>query len=170
MGPRPDLKYMPRFTVEAWYRDIRTPRIPREGYAAWKSLRNNILKALSDAGAAILLGTDSPQRMSVPGFSIHFEMKSMVAAGMTPYQVLRSGTWNVASHLGLLPESGSVAVGKRADLILLEANPLTDVANVANRAGVMVNGRWLAEAEIQTRLKKIEDAYRTAETTGPSRN
>ncbi len=162
LGPRPDLKYMPQFTVDAWYRDMKTPRIPLEGYAAWKSLRNGILKALSDAGVTILLGTDSPQRMSVPGFSIHIEMKAMAVAGMTPYQILRSGTFNVASHLGLLSESGTVAPGKRADLILLEANPLTNVANVANRTGVMVNGRWLPEAEIQARLKKIEDGYRTA--------
>jgi imidazolonepropionase-like amidohydrolase len=159
---RADLKYMPRFTVESWFRDIRTPRIPREQYNSWKSMRNSILKALSDAGATILLGTDSPQRMSVPGFSIHHEMKSMAVAGMTPYQILRSGTWNVAAHFGLLEESGSIAVGKRADLILVNANPLADVANVANRTGVVVNGRWLPEDDIQNRLRRIAEGYAAA--------
>jgi imidazolonepropionase-like amidohydrolase len=162
LGPRPDLRYWPAFQVQSWYNQLRSPRIPREQYAEWKSVRNGILKALSDAGVPILLGTDSPQRFSVPGFSIHIEMQSMAVAGMTPYQILRSGTWNVANFLGLLPESGTVEVGKRADLILLEANPLSDVANVARRAGVTVDGRWLAEPDIQARLRRIEEAYRNA--------
>jgi imidazolonepropionase-like amidohydrolase len=162
LAGRADLKYMPPFTVAGWFAQNRNARIPRDQYAAWRGMRNSILKALSDAGAMILLGTDSPQRMSVPGFSIHFEMKSMAAAGMTPYQILRSGTWNVAQHLDMLNESGSIAVGKRADLILANANPLADVANVANRAGVVVNGRWLAEADIQERLARIAAAYAAA--------
>ncbi|MBC8086918.1 MAG: amidohydrolase family protein [Phycisphaerae bacterium] len=160
LGPRPDLAYWPRNHVQTWYNQLKEPRIPREQYDAWKTMRNNILQALNDAGVTILLGTDSPQRMSVPGFSIHNEMKSMVVAGMTPYQVLRSGTWNVASFMGLLAESGTVAIGKRADLLLLDANPLENVANVQKRVGVMVNGRWLPEAEIQARLRKIADGYR----------
>lgn len=160
LGPRPDLAYWPRNQVQTWYNQLKEPRLPRDQYDAWKTMRNNILKALNDVGAIILLGTDSPQRMSVPGFSIHNEMKSMAVAGMTPYQILRSGTWNVASFLGMLAESGTVAVGKRADLLLLSANPLENVANVQKRAGVVVNGRWLAESDIQARLKKIADSYR----------
>lgn len=160
LGPRPDLAYWPRNQVQTWYNQLKEPRIPREQYDAWKSMRNNILKALNDAGVTILLGTDSPQRMSVPGFSIHNEMQSMAVAGMTPYQILRSGTWNVASFLGLLSESGTIAVGKRADLLLLDANPLDNVANVQKRAGVVVNGRWLAESDIEARLRKIADSYR----------
>jgi imidazolonepropionase-like amidohydrolase len=160
LGPRPDLAYWPRNQVQTWYNQLKEPRIPRDQYDAWKTKRNSILKALNDAGVTILLGTDSPQRMSVPGFSIHNEMKSMVAAGMTPYQVLRSGTWNIASFMGLLAESGTVAVGKRADLLLLDANPLVNVGNVQKRAGVVVNGRWLSEADIQARLKKIAESYR----------
>ena len=160
LGPRPDLAYWPRNQVQTWYNQLREPRIPRDGYAAWKSMRNNILKALNDAGVTILLGTDSPQRMSVPGFSIHNEMQSMATAGMTPYQILRSGTWNVASFMGLLGESGTVAVGKRADLLLLDANPLDNLGNVQKRAGVMVNGRWLSEADIQARIRTIAETYR----------
>jgi imidazolonepropionase-like amidohydrolase len=160
LARRPDLKYMSPLLVSGWFSQL-SPRIPREGYDAWKGKRNAILKALSDAGVTILLGTDSPQRMSVPGFSIHYEMKTMAEAGMTPYQILRSGTWNVAEHFGLLSESGSVAAGKRADLILLNGNPLANVANVADRAGVVVYGRWLPESDIQARLRQIADSYST---------
>jgi imidazolonepropionase-like amidohydrolase len=158
LAGRPDLKYVSPLLVSGWFSQL-SPRIPREQYDSWRAGRNSILKALSDAGVLILLGTDSPQRMSVPGFSIHYEMAAMVVAGMTPYQVLRSGTWNVAQHFGLLQESGSISAGKRADLILLNGNPLVDVAQVGNRSGVVVEGRWLPESEIQARLQRIADSY-----------
>ena len=122
-------------------------------------LRRKMLKGLRDAGAGIILGTDSPQTFSVPGFSIHREMQVMVAAaGLTPFEILQSGTRNVAVYFNTLVETGTVEQGKRADLVLLEANPLQDVANVARRSGVVVAGRWIPESEIQQRLEKLAAA------------
>jgi imidazolonepropionase-like amidohydrolase len=95
----------------------------------------------------------------VPGFSIHREMQSMIEAGMTPYQVLASGTRNVAAHFHTLDSTGTVAVGKRADLILIDANPLASVANVQRRSGVMLDGRWLPESEIQRGLEALAATY-----------
>jgi imidazolonepropionase-like amidohydrolase len=124
--------------------------------------RRQVLAALVDAGAPILMGSDAPQMFNVPGFSLHHEMRVMAEAGMTPYRILESGTRNVARYaardLGLDGRFGTVAVGQRADLILLNANPLEDVAHVADRAGVMVRGRWLPESEIQRRLEAIAAA------------
>jgi imidazolonepropionase-like amidohydrolase len=118
-----------------------------------------MLKALADAGARLLMGTDSPQLFNVPGFALHREIGVMAAAGLSPFVVLESGTRNVGLYasedLGLDGAFGTVAPGRRADLVLLEANPLADVANVARRAGVMVRGRWLPEAEIRARLEEI---------------
>jgi imidazolonepropionase-like amidohydrolase len=79
----------------------------------------------------------------------------MAEAGLTPYQILRTGTVNVAEHLGIADEAGTVAVGKRADLVLLEANPLENIANAQRIAGVVSNGRWLPQSEIQQRLGAI---------------
>jgi imidazolonepropionase-like amidohydrolase len=111
---------------------------------------------LKAANAPIALGTDSPQMFSVPGFSTHRELKLMVdELGYTPYEALESGTVKVAQYFGTTSDTGTIAPGKRADLILLNANPLTNIANMENRAGVMVNGRWLAENEIQKRLAEI---------------
>jgi len=124
-------------------------------------VRKKMLKALHHAGARIALGTDSPQVFSVPGFSIHREMAAMAACGLTAFQVLQTGTRNVAGYFGALQEAGTVETGKHADLILLEANPLQNVANVARRAGVMVRGRWVPESEIQARLEKIAAAAGT---------
>jgi imidazolonepropionase-like amidohydrolase len=121
-------------------------------------LRKRLLKGLRDAGARIALGTDSPQMFSVPGFSIHREMKAMVESGMTAFEVLQGGTSRVAEYFAKPGEAGTVARGQRADLILLEANPLNDVANVARRAGVVVHGRWIPESEIQAKLKQMEAA------------
>jgi imidazolonepropionase-like amidohydrolase len=117
------------------------------------------LKALNDGGVKILFGTDAPQQFSVPGFSIHREMKAMAAAGMTPHEILKSATKNVGDYFKDKDKFGTLAVGHRADLVLLEANPLDDISNVAKRAGVMVRGRWLAEKEIQERLAKIAASH-----------
>jgi imidazolonepropionase-like amidohydrolase len=113
-----------------------------------------MLGALDDAGAVILMGTDAPQLFSVPGFSLHRELDVMAKAGMTPFEILRSGTTAVADHFGW-DDAGRIETGHRADLILLDANPLLDIANVSRTAGVVVNGRWLSAAEIQRELDAI---------------
>jgi len=99
--------------------------------------------------------------INVPGFSIHHEMQRMVEAGMSPYDVLRSGTAAVGRYLWDQDYFGFVAIGQRADLLLLEANPLEDVGNVADRTGVMLRGRWLPEEDLQARLEEIAATYRT---------
>jgi imidazolonepropionase-like amidohydrolase len=100
-----------------------------------------------------LLGSDAPQMWNVPGFSVHRELKALVASGLSPYQALTAGTRNVAVFFGTLETTGTVASGKRADLILLDANPLADVANSSKIAGVMLAGRWMARGDIDTRLE-----------------
>jgi imidazolonepropionase-like amidohydrolase len=93
---------------------------------------------------------------SVPGFSTHRELRLMVdELGYTPYEALESGTAKVAQYFGTTADTGTVARGKRADLVLLNANPLTNIASTEQLAGVMVNGRWIARAEIQKRLEAI---------------
>lgn len=90
------------------------------------------------------------------GFSTQREMALWVALGMSPAEVIHAGTWAVAEHLNELDRAGSVEPGKRADLILLDANPLEDIAAIHQaRAGVMVNGQWLSEQDIQTGLAGI---------------
>ncbi|HEX7118650.1 MAG TPA: amidohydrolase family protein [Longimicrobiales bacterium] len=157
----PELKYVPRPWVENWTEQLRNLRQGQDPatYARGRELRRRLLKALADAEVGILLGSDAPQMFNVPGFSLHREMQVMAEAGLTPYQILRSGTRNVAAYFDALDEFGTIAVGRRADLILLEANPLDDVAHLRRRAGVMVRGRWLSEGEIQERLAGIAQRF-----------
>ena len=114
------------------------------------TLRRRIIKALHDAAVPFALGSDAPQWWNVPGFSVHRELRSLVDAGLTPYQALRTGTEKIGVYLGTT--DGVVAAGRRADLMLLDANPLQDIGNSARIAGVVVNGRWLSKADIDKRL------------------
>jgi imidazolonepropionase-like amidohydrolase len=158
MSGYPELKYMPADQVEQWkksYEDLlsrKDNRLPAQETAANRKV---LLKALSDGGVKILFGTDAPQQFSVPGFSIHREIRAMTEAGMRPFEILKSATANVGEYFKSQDKFGVIAPGNRADLLLLEANPLEDAANVAKRSGVMVRGQWLPEREIQVRLEKI---------------
>jgi imidazolonepropionase-like amidohydrolase len=170
MIARPEMRYMPQRVRESWVRSARQFRESedfRPGSAqAMVDLRRRLLRELHEAGAPVALGSDAPQFFNVPGFSIHHEMRMMAAAGLSPYEVLAAGTREPARYFGTPDAFGTVAPGRRADLILLEANPLEDLANVQRRAGVMVRGRWLAEAEIQARLGAIASAM-AAEPAAP---
>ena len=158
---RPEARYMPPETVDEWEQavDAREAATDRDTNRRVSALRRTILKALRDGGAPIVLGTDSPQIFNVPGFAMHNEMRLWVEIGMTPYQVLEAATRRVAEYFDATDEFGSVAVGHRADLVLLTANPIEDIANVALRTGVMANGRWMPEQQIQDRLAEIAVFY-----------
>jgi imidazolonepropionase-like amidohydrolase len=163
LAGRPEVRYVPQQWRTNWMQQLgqmRQNAQPEARRLATLALRRRILKALQAAGCPIAFGTDSPQLYSVPGFSTHREMQSMLAAGLTPQEILYAGTRNVGRYYGAEQEFGTVARGQRADLLLLNGNPLTDLANVGRRAGVMVNGRWLPEAEIQSRLERIAATYK----------
>ena len=128
------------------------------------AIRRRLIKALNDEGGGLLLGSDSPNRWNVPGFSIHRELAMYVAAGLTPYQALATGTRNVAVHFGTLKTTGTVEAGKRADLVLLEGNPLQNVSNTSRISGVMIGGRWLPKSDIDRRLDQIAAEQMAART------
>lgn len=156
---RPEMRYVPRETQSKWAAVKRSMLEETgstvESMAKTMSVRRKLIRALHQTGAGILLGSDAPQIYNVPGFATHRELEALVGAGLTPYQALETGTRNVAEFLGTLPTSGTIEVGKQADLILLDANPLSDIRNTAKQSGVMVRGRWLPKAEIETRLAAI---------------
>ena len=103
--------------------------------------RRAFVRALAQAGGRILLGTDSGIDVVAPGTSIHDELRELVEAGLTPFDALRAGTTSAAEFLGR-PDLGRVAVGARANLLLLEANPLANVANAKRIDGLVLGGAW----------------------------
>ena len=161
LSDRPEVRYMPPEMVDRW-REAVDSRLESTEIGINRRialLRRNILTALHEGGANIALGTDSPQIFSVPGFAMYHEMALYTEVGMTPYEVLEIGTRRPAEYFDATDEFGTVAVGRRADLLLLSANPADDISHIRNRVGVMVNGRWIPSDEIERRLRNIALFY-----------
>lgn len=104
--------------------------------------RRRMVKALHDAGAGLLVGTDSGIDRTQPGTSMHDELAEFVAAGLRPFEALRGATADAADFLGESGEFGRIAPGLRGDLVLYAENPLTDISAVRRPLGVMVRGTW----------------------------
>ncbi len=166
LGALPEMRYAHPNQVNAWMNQKRNraladenQRMTPERRQRYLALRRQMLKALADAGAPLLMGTDSPQMFNVPGFALHRELQVARAAGLTNFQVLESGTRNVGRYVREeLKQDGSfgvVAEGQWADLVLLDANPLEDLANLTHRSGVFVRGRWVSAQEIDAGLQRI---------------
>lgn len=159
----PELKYMPPEQVSQWtdrHRERRqAPDFDQAEAQRLVQSRLRVLKALHEGGARIIFGTDSPQQFSVPGFSVHREVKRMKDAGMTSYEILVTATRNVGRYLQEKDDFGTVEAGGRADLLLLEKNPLEGLSCLRDRVGVMTRGRWLPEDELQRRLQQIVASY-----------
>jgi imidazolonepropionase-like amidohydrolase len=134
--------------------------VPPEARAEWSDAelralgartRRAIVKALANAGAGLLFGTDTARIHGMqPGDLTIAELRALVEAGLTPYDAMRGATIDAARFLGREQNLGTIAAGKRADLVLLRGNPLDDVAAVSAIAGVMVRGRWLQARELAT--------------------
>jgi len=92
----------------------------------------------------------------VPGFSIHEELQRFVDSGLTPYEAIKTGTYNAAKFMKKLDQFGTVEKGKEADLILIRGNPLEDIANIKNPWGVMAKGRWYPQPVLEKILKDVE--------------
>jgi imidazolonepropionase-like amidohydrolase len=147
----PAMNWWPEDGVEQWANSVRSlqgdPEFTAARAAKFRELRLWLIRSLFEGGVTLLLGSDAPQIGNVPGFSTLSELELMTAAGLPAFEALASGTRNFGQYLGEA-DSGTIAVGHRADLLLLDANPLEDVANVRRQAGVMAYGRWLPRAEI----------------------
>ncbi|MDH5588990.1 MAG: amidohydrolase family protein [Gemmatimonadota bacterium] len=167
-----EMRYVSQAQRDAWRRQAAPgPKGSPDALEAFFDLRKHILGKLADAGAGILMGTDSPQMFNVPGFALHREIRLMADAGMTHHQILLSGTATVAryvaDHLGLESNFGTVAVGNRADLVLLESNPLEALENLTDRVGVMVRGRWVTRSQIDAGLERLATKYSGGGTPPP---
>ncbi|MBI3049656.1 MAG: amidohydrolase family protein [Acidobacteria bacterium] len=113
-----------------------------------------VVRDMARAGVPILAGCDG----MIAGFCVHDELATMVRGGMTPLAALQTATLNPARYLGLEQTAGTMAPGRRADLVLLDANPLTDITNVRRIRAVVAAGRFLDRAELDGLLEKVKAA------------
>lgn len=115
-----------------------------------------LLRAFHEAGVKMLIGTDTPQPFVVPGASVHEELANFVEAGLSAEAALAAATREAARFLGQEGLWGTVEPGKRADLLLLEANPLEDIAATRRIAGLVAQGRWMPAARLREMRAAVE--------------
>jgi len=151
---RPEMRYVPPATLAQWSGYLSNGPGALPGYLA---ARDSIAVALYRAGARLLVSADAPQIFLVTGFGTHQEMQAMTRAGIPPFGVLEAATRSAAEYLRR-KDAGTVAVGKRADLVLLDADPLEDIAHTSRISGVMVAGRWLDRAALDGLLREVEQS------------
>jgi imidazolonepropionase-like amidohydrolase len=160
------MKYLPSRQIQRWKSVTKSiPTSFAEAMRYCQAAQFELAGALHDAGPPILLGTAMGNPWVAAGFSAHQELANLVEAGLSPYEALRAGTRAPAECLDATDEFGAVAVGLRADLLLLDANPLDDVANAARRVGVMARGKWLSAPELHQMLENFSSKNKVGEDT-----
>ena len=152
-------KYLPdtvrRFVLEIFPMPDSIPPGADSAGRAMLAKRLAQVATMHRAGVRILTGTDAPLRNSPPGFGLHEELTLLARGGMTPFEIIRSATFEPARYLKMLDSAGTIASGKVADLVLLDANPLRDIRNTRRIAGVVANGRYF---DRQERLRLLRSA------------
>jgi imidazolonepropionase-like amidohydrolase len=124
-------------------------------------MSERIFRKLLPVHPHVLAGTDTGggYEFTVPGFALHHELEYLVQAGLSPYEALRAATVEPALAMRRETEFGTVEVGKRADLLLVRANPLDSVANLAQIGGVAIRGEWFSHEDLQSALRDIRKIY-----------
>ena len=149
------LCYVPPTTLQGWREGLLNLK-QETGAPDWRAIyRGEVRNAaeMQRAGVALMSGTDIGAPLLVPGFSMHDELALLVRdAGMTPLQALRAATLTPARVMGLADSLGTVEAGKLADLVLLDADPLADIANTRRVSAVVANGRWMDRAALDRML------------------
>ena len=159
----PRLKYVRRDLRDSWKNqdDFRLKNRTAESSELGKRLlqkRLEIILAMHRAGVKMLAATDALVMYVFPGFSLHDELGLFVQAGLTPMEALQTATRNPAIYLGLSDLVGTVEIGKKADLVLLEANPLENISNTKRINAVVVNGKLIPRVTLDKMLKDAEAA------------
>jgi imidazolonepropionase-like amidohydrolase len=124
---------------------------------AYVDFQRPLIKAMHDKGGGdrLLAGSDALMAGLVAGFSLHGELQELVDVGLTPFEALQTATVNPAAYLGESALRGTIELGKETDLLLIDANPIEDVAAASKIAGVLMRGRWISAKEIRRRMEKI---------------
>jgi hypothetical protein len=122
----------------------------------WFGMRNKIINALYNAGVPLLCGSDSPEWYMVQGFSVHDELQAMVEAGLSSFAALQTSTVNPAAWLEISSRKGTIEVGKDADIVMLDANPLEDISNTRKIHAMFRLGKYYSRQELDRILRSVK--------------
>jgi imidazolonepropionase-like amidohydrolase len=157
-----DLQYVDADT-RGWWRSLRrgdsAPGASPRARARW-AIFEWVVKGLARRRVPMLAGTDTPNPLMVPGLSLHEELRVLESAGLERRDVLAMATVRAAEFMGAPGEFGSIRAGARADLVLLEENPLENLGALREPTGVMARGRWYSSARLKEMLNEIARKYR----------
>jgi imidazolonepropionase-like amidohydrolase len=165
LSARPAMRWVPAERRARWIERIEALRAGHapEALARFVDIRRRLIATLHEAGAPVLAGADAPQIMNVPGDSLHEELALYVASGLTPAEALATSTAAVAGFFGQ-PAHACLQPGCVADLVLLEADPLADIANARRIRAVVRAGEWFGRERLD---RVLADIAARAEPTGP---
>ena len=125
-----------------------------------RTIYTDIVQNLYEAGAKLMIGTDAGNLpLLIPGTSLHSELKALHDLGIPAEELLQMATIKNASGMGKEQEFGSIEVGKRADLLLLDKNPYEDLDNLQQKSGVMIRGIWLDAQELERLSSQMQVAF-----------
>ena len=160
----PRLKYVKPSWARRWVRmSVDAEKTPKEEWASRRALvqkEKSLVGLLLRQRVEILAGTDNSNPFCAPGFSLHDELVLLVEAGLSPLQALQSATSNPARFFNRSRDLGTIEIGKLADMVLLDANPLEEIRNTQKINSVIVNGRLLDRQTLDKMLSKIAAAAR----------
>ena len=156
----PRIKYIPDFLKQQFWEGAygwkeHTPEFNAQAKRVFQK-QLEVIGIMNRAGVRLIAGTDTANPYVFPGFSLHNELALLVQAGLTPTEALRTATINPARYFDMEKSLGTVEKGKIADLVLLDANPLTDINNTRKIDAVIVGGRYLPKEMLQKMLAEVE--------------
>jgi imidazolonepropionase-like amidohydrolase len=157
---KPDYDFIPSgIKEEKWMaRNSYLKKIaPLESREKYVRIRKQMVKELWKAGVPLMAGSDSPEYFQVVGFALHDELRLFVEAGLTPFAALQTATTIPATFLGIEKRTGTIEVGKEADLVLLDKNPLVDINNTRGISGVGTSDYWLTAEELRRSADRIRN-------------
>lgn len=162
----PNLKYVPSAVRQMWQEltEQFEAKLETEQRAVLRELfgyQVSLVKPMLAAGVPMMAGSDTGGAWIIPGTGLHREFDLLAGAGLTPLQILQMTTRNVAAFLGRTQTMGSVAEGNGADLVLLDGNPVADVAHLHAIGAVVRGGRYYSRADLDALKKRTADRQHT---------
>ena len=163
----PSLKYVDKARQRLWqkvgqeFTDTVTPAA-RSAMAEFYSVCLQVVNVMQRSGVKMLAGSDLGGGWLVPGFSLHHEFHELAAAGLSPLEILQMTTLNGAEFIGRQSSMGAVEAGKTADLVVLDGNPIEDIANLDRISGVFLKGRYFSASALDQLKRQAAASYASA--------